>query len=226
MKNFVLLICLLAGVLGCSEKEHEGIYKQGRIDYKITYLNAENGSFDPSLLPKKMVLEFNEKFCTNTIDGFMGFFRLGNFTYFGKKKSTTFLKVLDKNYVFYGERQELMCCFDTFEDMTIVTDTTTKYIAGLKSYRAKATIPSTGDVFEIFYTNDINLDHPNITNPYLDLDGVLTDFVLFMGPYKMRFEAQKFDPSVMPKEMGSVPKDASTVTRDEMVYALDRLMSK
>jgi hypothetical protein len=225
MKKIVLAI-LISGCIACANKKHEGIYKQGRIDYKITYLNADNGNFNPSLLPKKMVLEFNEKFCTNSIDGFMGFFRLSNFTVFGKKKSTTFLKVLDKSYIFYGTRQELMCCFDTFKDMIIETDTITRVYAGLKSQYAKATIPSTGDVFEIYYTHDINLDHPNVTNPYLDIDGVLTDFVLYMGPYKMRFEAQKFDPNISPTELTEIPKDASKVSREEMVYALDRLMSK
>jgi len=224
MKKTIILFILVLLLATCSKKEYKGIHKQGRIEYKITYLNADNGNFDPSLLPKKMVLEFNENFCTNTIDGFMGFFRLGNITYFGKKKSTTYLKVLDKNYIFYGSRQELMCCFDTFEDMRIETDTLTKVICGLNSKHAKAIIPSTGDVFEIYYTFDINLDHPNVTNPYLDVDGVLTDFVLFMGPYKMRFEAQKFDPSSTPKETLGVPEDAVQVNREQMVYALDRLM--
>jgi hypothetical protein len=218
-----LIVLLFAS---CSKNEPKGIYSQGRIEYKITYLNKDAGNFDPSLLPKKMVLEFNKEFCTNTIDGFMGFFRLGNLTYFGKKKSTTYLKVLDKSYIFYGSRQELMCCFNTFEGMIIEPDTLTKVISGLKSHHARATVPATGDVFEIYYTSDINLKHPNITNPYLDINGVLTDFVLYMGPYKMRFEAQKFDPAKSPSKDMRVSEDAVEVSRNEMVYALERLMQK
>ena len=224
MNKLIYIVFVLLLASSCSKKKFTGIYKQGRIEYKITYLNAENGNFDPSLLPRKMVLEFNEDFCTNTIDGFMGFFRLENITYFGKKKSTTFLKVIDKNYVFYGNRQELMCCFDTFKDMVIKRDTATKVICGFKSNHATATIPTTGDTFEIYYTYEINLDHPNITNPYLDIEGVLTDFVLFMGPYKMKFEAQKFDPEKSPNADLGIPKDALKVKREEMVYALERLM--
>lgn len=224
MNRLLFLILCILSFTSCSEKEYKGIYSQGKIEYRITYLNEDKGNFDPSLLPKKMILEFNKDFCTNTIDGFMGFFRLGNLTYFGKKRSTTYLKVLDKSYIFYGSRQELMCCFDTFEDMKIEYDTITKVISGLKSKHAKATIPSTGDVFEIYYTHEINLEHPNITNPYLDIEGVLTDFVLFMGPYKMRFEAQKFDPTSVPKENLNIADDAVKVSREEMVYALERLM--
>jgi hypothetical protein len=222
--KYVITIIFSLLLVSCTKHEYSGIYNQGRIEYRIIYLNADKGSFDPSLLPKKMVLEFNNKFCTNTIDGFMGLFRLANLTYFGKKKSTTFLKVLDKSYIFYGSRQELMCCFNEFKDMKIETDTATRVISGLKSNHARATIPATGDVFEIYYTKEINLDHPNVTNPYLDVEGVLTDFVLFMGPYKMRFEAQKFDPTKNPTEDMGFSDNAKKVERSEMIYALERLM--
>jgi hypothetical protein len=219
---FFLSFCILA--VACSKNRQPGKYNSGRLEYKITYLSGSTGNFDQSMLPKKMVLEFNDNFCTNTIDGFMGFFRLGNLTYFHKKKSTTFLKVLDKSYVFYGKRRELMCCFDLFEGMTVKNDSVVKNIAGLVSHHAVVTLPNTGEHFSIFYTYDISLDHPNITNPYLDIDGVLTDFVLFMGPYKMRFEAQKFLPETVPTDDLHIPDDATEVSRNEMVYALERLM--
>jgi hypothetical protein len=220
--GIILLIVLL--VVSCKKQSHVGKYEHGRLEYRITYLNEHTNGIDPSMLPKKMVLEFDQEQCTNTIDGFMGFFKLGNQTYFNKKKSVSYLKVLDKSYVFYGKRHELMCCFDVFKDMKIKTDTIQKVIAGLKSHHATATIPLTGDTFEIYYTYDIALDRPNITNPYLDIDGVLTDFVLFMGPYKMKFVAQKFLPDRVPITSLNIPEDAVELTREEMVYALDRLM--
>jgi hypothetical protein len=222
MPFIVLLLIIITS--GCKEKEHPGIYDTGRLEYKITYLNAEQGNFDPSLLPRKMVLEFNEDFSTNTIDGFMGMFRLGNLTYFNKRKSITYLKVLDKNYVFNGGKNELMCCFEVFENLEIIRDTNSMNIAGLNSQHAVINLPSTGDVFDIYYTYDIALESPNITNPYLNIDGVLTDFVLFMGPYKMKFEAQKFIPGKGPKGKLKIPESAIELTREEMVYALERLM--
>jgi hypothetical protein len=224
MRVWIILFLLLVLFNACEKNKPSGFYENGRLEYKITYLNADQGNFDPSLLPRKMVLEFNKEYCTNTIDGFMGMFRLGNLTYFNKKKSITYLKVLDKNYIFKGNKNELMCCFDLFENLEIKKDTSTQTLAGLKSQHAIVTIPQTGDTFDIYYTYDISLEHPNITNPYVDIDGVLTDFVLFMGPYKMKFEAQKFIPGREPKDHLKVPDSAVQLTRDEMVYALERLM--
>lgn len=224
MRVWIPVLLFVITLVSCKKEVHPGIYEQGRLEYKITYLNADEGSFDPSLLPRKMILEFNKDFCTNTIDGFMGMFRLGNLTYFDKRKSVTYLKVLDKNYLFNGGRNELMCCFDVFENLKIEKDTTTKVLAGLKSNHAKITVPVTGDVFDVYYTYDIALENPNVTNPYIDLNGVLTDFVLYMGPYKMRFEAQKFVSDKEPSDDLKIPDSALVLTRDEMVYALDRLM--
>lgn len=225
MRVRIAAIILLVTLFACKKKdEHADSYAHGRLEYKITYLNADQGNFDPSLLPRKMILEFNDEYCTNTIDGFMGMFRLENLTYFNKHKSLTHLKVLDKNYIFKGGRNELMCCFEIFENMEIIRDTITQTLAGLKSHHAKAIVPNTGDVYDIYYTNEIGLDHPNITNPYKNIDGVLTDFVLYMGPYKMRFLAQNFNPEKMPKEQLKVPDSAVELSRDEMIYALDRLM--
>ena len=224
MRSLIPVLFIAFILVSCKKEDHPGIYEHGRLEYKITYLNADQGNFDPALLPRKMILEFNEDFCTNTIDGFMGMFRLGNLTYFDKRKSKTYLKVLDKNYIFNGSRNELMCCFDVFENLKIEKDTATKILAGLKSQHAKVTIPSTGDIFDIYYTYDIALEHPNVTNPYLDIDAVLTDFVLYMGPYKMRFEAIRFNAEKQPSENMKIPDTAVTLTRDEMVYALERLM--
>lgn len=226
MKPSIILICFVLLFFSCKKEKRRGIYDKGRIEYKITYLNEERGSFDPAMLPKKMILEFNNEFSTNTINGFMGFFKLENITYFHKKKSITYLKVINKDYIFQGDRHEPMCCFDLFEDIKFEFDTLTKIIAGLHSKHAIATIPKLDYTFDIYYTHDIALEHPNITNPYLDIEGVLTDFVLFMGPYKMRFEASKFLPEKYPEKEAVVPQSAHEVTRNEMVYALERLMEQ
>ena len=97
MMRFLLPAIALLIAISCKSPEHSGIYNEGRLEYKITYLNAESDHYDPSFLPKKMVLEFNQDYSINRIDGFMGFFKLGNMTYFKNHKVKTHLKVLDKN---------------------------------------------------------------------------------------------------------------------------------
>jgi len=216
-------VCFL---LGCSGKKHDGIYNQGRLEYKISYLNAEEDNYDPAFLPKKMVLEFNENVSINKIDGFMGFFKLGNITYFKHKKVKTHLKVLDKSYSFKGGRNDMMCCFDCMNTMILDEDTVTTTIAGLKSKKVNVSFKDSQDTFSIYYTEDIKLSHPNQTNPYRKIDGVLTAFRLTMGPYLMQFNATKFDPSFKSNSELEIPEGAIEVNRDEMVAILNRLMEQ
>lgn len=222
-----LIAFLLAGILlSCNGKKHEGIYNQGKLEYKISYLNAKEDNYDPSFLPKKMTLEFNQDYCINKIDGFMGFFKLGNITYFKNKKVRTHLKVLDKNYSFKGGRNEMMCCFDCMNGMIINEDTATYTIAGLSSKKVTISFKDSRDTFSVYYTDDIKLSHPNQTNPYHKINGVLTAFRLTMGPYLMQFDATKFDPEFDASEEMEIPEEAVEVERDEMVAILDRLMDQ
>ena len=122
MRVFILFSVIIL-LVSCGEKRNEGIYDQGRLEYKIKYLNAEEDNYDPSFLPKKMVLEFNQDFSINNIDGFMGFFKLGNMTSFRSHKVKTYLKVLDKSYAFIGGRNDMMCCFDCMDGMRMIEDT-------------------------------------------------------------------------------------------------------
>jgi hypothetical protein len=226
MVRLLFAFCVVGLLFSCSDPFKKGIYDQGRLEYKITYLNAEEDNYDPSFLPKKMTLQFNQDFSINQIDGFMGFFKLGNITYFRNKKVKTHLKVLDQNYAFLGNRNEMMCCFDCMDGMVMKEDTTTYTFAGLESKRVIISFKDKKDTFSVYYTNDINLAHPNVTNPYHKIDGVLTNFRLTMGPYLMEFKATKFDPEKPPREEMLIPDQAQKVDRAEMVVILNRLMEQ
>jgi hypothetical protein len=226
MKQIHIIFSAILIIWSCADKKNEGIYREGRLEYKISYLNAEEDNYDPSFLPKKMILEFNQDYSINQIDGFMGFFKLGNITYFHHKKVKAHLKVLNKSYAFQGGRNDMMCCFDCMDGMILTEDTSNYIIAGLNSKKVIVSFENRPDTFSIYYTNDINLSHPNITNPYRDIDGVLTAFRLTMGPYLMYFTATKFDPGRPPQEEMIIPSEAQKVNRSEMVAILNRLMEQ
>jgi hypothetical protein len=226
MPRLLLAVFILGLILSCNRIDSGGIYDAGKIEYRITYLNAEEDHYDPSFLPKRMTLLFNQDYSINQIDGFMGFFKLGNITYFRNRKVKTHLKVLDQSYAFMGGRNEMMCCFDCMDGMILTEDTTTYDIAGLQSKKVQVSFDDSRDTFSIYYTKDINLQHPNVTNPYKDINGVLTSFRLTMGPYLMQFRATKFDPGKAPLEEMEIPSEAKEVNRVEMIAILNRLMEQ
>jgi hypothetical protein len=225
-RNILLLLCAIPFFISCNKHNDAAIYEQGRLEYKITYLNAEEDHYDVLYLPKKMILQFNQDFSINQIDGFMGVFKLGNMTYFKNNRVKTYLKVLDKDYAFLGGRHDMMCCFDYLDGMILEEDTATYILAGLKSKRVNISFKDGREPFSIYYTNEIDLARPNSTNPYQAVNGVLTHFRLTMGPYLMEFRATKFDPEKPPKSEMEIPAGALEVTRPQMVAILNRLMEQ
>lgn len=221
-KLFTILIAAIL-ISSCGNKKKN--IDTGRLEYKITYLETTEGGFDPTLLPKKMVLEFNPESCVNTIQGFMGVFQLSTYVEFKKRKTKTHLKVFGENYLYEGAKNELMCCFDAMENAEFSFDTTTKVLAGLKSKKVTITLPDEDRSFDVYYTNDIQLPYANANNPYYFIDGVLTSFQLTSSGYTMLFEAAKYTPDVEAKYKFSPPENHKSVKKAELNYIFSRLLS-
>jgi GLPGLI family protein len=225
MKYLLAAVPLLLILTTCKKGAYEEKYNSGLIEYKINYLENEMTQISPTLLPKKMKLEFNPDYSINTIEGFMGFFKLSNHTNFKHKKCTTLLEVLNKKYLFKGRKGESMCCFDENPDMEIEYTDEVKEIAGLSCKKAIVTLPGQNDKFSIYYTDEISISKPNSTNPYNQIDGVLMEFQLKLAYLKMQFTADKFVQGQNNKTREfKVPENCLEVNREQMTYIIQRLM--
>lgn len=218
---FVLLMLI---TVACSRAKDESGITSGRIDYKIAYLNDDLDKKTRNILPSKMKLIFDNNQASNNIEGFMGMYKLIAFTNFHTRKCQTFLKVLDKHYLFKGKKDELMCCFDAMDDMIINKTTETKVIAGFNCQKAIVTLPSSNESFSIYYTNDITLRRPNSTNPYHRIDGVLMEFELKLLNLQMRFTAEKYQPLDNGDFNTRQHSKSTEVSRMQMTQILHKLM--
>jgi hypothetical protein len=196
----------------------------GRIDYKITYLNYNLDKKTLEILPKHMRMVFNEKQAINNIEGFLGFYKLEAVTNFRTRKCSTLLKVFDKHYLYKGRHDEMMCCFDSMQDMEIKETTDIKNVAGFNCKKAIIYLPSSQTSFDVYYTGDIELKHPNSTNPYFKINGVLMEFELKLLYLHMRFTAEKFQPLDETSDIFDLPKNIRIINRDQMTEILNKLM--
>jgi GLPGLI family protein len=218
----VILVTVLFS--SCGGKSNRKEINCGRIDYKITYLNDNLDKKMLEILPKRMKLIFNQKEAINNIEGFLGFYKLEALTNFHSRKCSTVLKVIDKNYLYKGKHDEMMCCFNSMDEMVITETQETKNIAGFNCHKAIIYLPSNNSTFDIYYTGEINLKRPNSTNPYRKINGVLMEFELNLLHLHMRFSAEKFQPIAEIPEEYAIPKSARTIDRDEMTKILNKLL--
>jgi len=219
------LVILTAILLSsCGGRNSQKGIESGRIDYKITYLNDNLDKKMLDILPKRMKLMFNQEEAINNIEGFLGFYKLEALTNFRSRKCSTILKVIDKNYLYKGRHNELMCCFNSMDEMVITETEETKNIAGFNCHKAIIYLPSNETTFDIYYTGEIDLKNPNSTNPYHKINGVLMEFELKLMHLRMRFSAEKFQPLADFPEEYDLPKTTRTINRDQMTEILNKLL--
>jgi hypothetical protein len=94
-------------------------------------------------------------------------------------------------YYYAGIDDEIPPGLASMQGMIIKKTDDTGEIIGFKCQRAEVILPSMPDsVFEIWYTDEINIDRPNSANPFKEIDGVLLNFFFFMGDREFIFEAE------------------------------------
>jgi len=220
-----VLICLSAILISsCVEQGGEAGITSGTIEYRINYLSGKPGAKDLSLMPRTMKMIFDKNEAMNFIEGFMGMYGINNITKFDTRKCTTVLKVFDRYYMYKGKKDEFMCCFDEMDNMTVSETNETAVIAGLNCRKALVSLPDEGLTYEIYYTNDIALKHPNLNNPYRMVDGVLVKFELRLQDMRMEFVAHNYHPYSGSKKKPEIPESIIEVNRTQMSQIMNRLL--
>ncbi len=219
--TFTLLVILL---VDCNRGKRPGL-SEGRIEYKITYEQQEIGGYSASLLPSKMTMEFRDNMVKNTIQGGMGFFNLVNVSDLNNYKFITYLKFIDKRYIFKGDKNEPPCCFGLMDGMDIEFTRQTKEIIGFDCRKAIASFPDDGiESFDIWYTEELQLDKPNGNSPFQKIPGVLLEFNTIMGNANMHMVAKSCDVTRIPVRIFELPKNYTQVSKLEIETILNALL--
>jgi GLPGLI family protein len=222
--KYLPLTLLVILLVDCNRGKRPGL-TEGRIDFKITYEQQEIGGYSASLLPSKMTMEFRDNMVKNTIQGGMGFFNLVNVSDLNNYQFITYLKFIDKKYIFKGDKNEPPCCFGLMDGMDIEFTRQTKEIIGFDCRKAIASFPD-GDIesFDIWYTEELQLNKPNGNSPFQKIPGVLLEFNTIMGNANMHMVAKSCDVTRIPARIFELPKNYTKVSKLEIETILNALL--
>ncbi len=211
-------------LINCS-REKKPALTEGRIEFQITYEQEKVGGYSAHLLPAKMTMEFRDNLVKNTIQGGMGFFNLVNLSDLNNYQFITYLKFIDKRYIFKGDKNEPPCCFGLLDGMDIEFTRQTKDIIGFECRKAIASFPE-GHIesFDIWYTEDLQLDKPNGNTPFQKIPGVLLEFNTIMGNANMHMVARNCDVTRIPARIFELPKNYKRVSKAEIETILNALL--
>lgn len=218
----LILLFILVAVFSCKNKEMKDL-NQGEIHFNITY-GGPPGTFGPAVLPKNLVVSFKKDKVLFDIRA-IGNSGISNLSNPSENIYDTYLNLLGMKYYYEGDGEEIPPGLTSMQGMVITKTDETGEIIGLKCRRAEVTFPSLPDsVYEIWYTDEIEVEHPNSANPFKEIDGVLLNFFFFMGDREFIFEAESIYSKEIPDKVFERRTKYTPVSKDLMDSVITRLV--
>jgi hypothetical protein len=224
--SYVLFIAVILAMAGFSCKEKGGKYiNQGEIHYNIDYI----GNFGPmpkEVLPKNLIVSFkNNKILFEMISSFgnSGILNLANSE---KGIFDTYFSLFTLKYFYPVQPGEQFPGFEAMQGILIRKTTKTSVICGYNCKNAEVTFPADRNkVYQIWYTNEINIKNPNTATPFSQVDGILMSFFFFLGPAELHFEAETVYKKEIPDEAFERREKFMRVSRDEIDKFINKMIS-
>jgi GLPGLI family protein len=223
---YILFIAVIFAITVCSCKKKGGKYiNQGEIHYNIDY-RGSFGSMPREVLPKNLVVSFkNNKILFEMISSFgnSGILNLANPE---KGILDTYFSLFTLKYFYAVQPGEQFPGFEAMEGIVITKTAKKSVICGFNCKNAEVTFPSDRNkVYEVWYTNEINIKNPNTATPYSQIDGVLMSFFFFLGASELHFDAETVYKKEIPDEAFDRREKFERVSRDEIDKFINKMIS-
>lgn len=220
---FNLSLIVLIGLASCSRSPLGG-FDEGEIHYKIIY-NNPGGALPMELMPNTMVVKFKDDRMIMEITAPIGNSGIYNIVNPEKKEIRTYINFLNIKYYYQGELGETPPGIDPMPELKFLRTGETKSIDGLNCKHAIAQIPGLDRKFDVWYTNDIDLNDPNNSTPYRDIDGVLMNFFYKMGDMIVEFEPMGSYQKEVPEKDFVKSDKFLRISRKDMDNIISKFMS-
>lgn len=219
---FVTLI-IATTCYSCKTKGGKNI-NQGEIHYTIEYMGKIG--MPKELMPRNLVVSFKADKILFDISAPIGNSGILNLSNPEEGIYDTYISLLTWRYYYAAKPGEPHPGFDGMTGLEIRKTSKTRVICGFNCRCAEVMIPQNRDrIYEVWYTNEINVKNPNTATPYSEIDGVLMSFFFIMGPAEMHFEAE----TVYKKEISDQTFERRTkyarISREEINSFINKMIS-
>lgn len=188
-KVIICLFCIiLAGLSGCKESALKSI-DEGEIHYKIRYVDRD-AVLPDDLMPDNMIVKFKNDKILMEIMSPIGNNGVYNIIDPEQKQISTFFRIMGMKYYYVGTTEEVSPGIDPLPDMKIEYTDKVSRILDFECRKVIVTLPERDLYYELWYTDEIDIDSPNLSSPFEAIDGVLMNFFFYMGDIIIEFDAE------------------------------------
>jgi GLPGLI family protein len=190
------------------------VHSEGSIEFEASAVDPNNPMAD--LAPNKMIEKFKDHKIVYEMSAGMGLMNMSIVSDYSNKTVTQLIKLLNKKYAAITNSDEIQK-ERTSSKMKIQKTNETKVIAGYKCKKAMVSFEDNSHPgFDIFYTDEIELDKPNWSNGFGDIDGVLLEYQLKRYGLELRFTARKVAKSKVEESDFETPGDYKIISQKEL----------
>lgn len=208
----IVLLVLTAGLLAYyflfSDHSFAGPdISEGVIEYDISYPKLDPNSMMVAGMPDKAFLRFKNNNTSNEMSGMMGLISISYITNHASKLIEQRLTLINKKYASNINAEDLKRLNESYIEK--VTETGgTKEIAGYKCNEASVKLLD-GTSVNVYFTDDIEIEDANWSNPYRAINGVLMDFTMERYGVSMHLTATSVKAEKCEDELFKLPADSS-----------------
>lgn len=222
----VLIIVLVFSIAGFSCKSKgDKFIGQGEIHYNINYLGKF--AYPTEYLPGTLIVSFKSNKILFNMTG-VGNSGISNLSNPEEGFFDTYYSFFNVNRYYYaGKQGETFPGFDAMKGMNIKKTQKTALICGYNCKNAIVTFDKINDKsYEIWYTEEIKVDHPNACTPFSEIDGVLLSFFFIMGKSELHFTAETVYSKDVPDDRFERKKHYLRVSKKDMTALMNRMVDK
>lgn len=220
---FVALISAMAG-LSCKNKSGGKYIDQGEIHYNIDYI-GNLGAMHKEVMPRNLVVSFKKD---KILFEMLGMGNSGIINLINPEKGIydAYFSLFTIKYFYAAKPGEMYPGFEAMDGISIKKTSKTMVICGFNCKNAEVTFPANRNkIYEIWYTNEIDVKNTNASTPFSPIDGVLMNFFFFMGKAEVHFEAETVYKKDIPDDTFERRENFKRVTKENFMTVVNQMRS-
>lgn len=221
--SIAVFFVFMVSVHSCKDY-NTGKITEGVIKYKITYLKdkAENPLI--SLLPSYTKMYFKDDFVKFNITGWMGVFESRFIKDAKNKEVVVALKMMNKKIFYKSNEMSDFMGMSNYNDLKIDFDDKTKKILDYDCKHAVVSNVKNNTSFDLYYTDKIGVENPNLNTIYEPIKGVLMELQIEVNGIPMLLVADEVKKEDIPQSYFSVPKGYLSVKKHHIDSIFSSIM--
>lgn len=216
----LLLLLIAIALSACTEQKR--VVTEGRVIYTVEYPNHKDNFFLYSILPKEMTVNFKDGLMESRIEKA----NLQNILLVdcNQKQVSAYFSYGDEAYKVALQSADIKSMLNDQKAYSITFTDEKDTMAGFHVQKAIATaVKDPSDKIELWYTDEIQMQHSNWYNPFHQVPGFLLAYAIDRYGIRMEFRAKRFEETAVSKEELTAQKQGKVIRYAEYNTALGDL---